>query len=65
VLKHLAKTQFPGRVHILTTTFDHYYVSMAMPSGSPLREPLNRALLEITAKDDWLRLVELYMGPDR
>ena len=64
VLKHLVKTQFPGRVHILATTFDHYYVSMAVPSGSPLREPLNRALLEITAKDDWLRMVKFYLGPD-
>jgi polar amino acid transport system substrate-binding protein len=65
VLKDLARTEFPGRVHVLAGTFDHYYVSMAVPSGSPLREPLNRALLEITAKDDWLRLVEFYLGPDR
>ena len=65
VLKHLVRTAFPGRVQVLAGTFDHYYVSMAMPSGSPLREPLNRALLEITAKDDWPRLVELYMGPNR
>ena len=63
VLKHLARTAFPGRVQVLATTFDHYYVSMAMPSGSLLREPLNRALLEITAKDDWLRMVEFYLGP--
>jgi polar amino acid transport system substrate-binding protein len=65
VLKHLVKTAFPGRVQVLATTFDHYYVSMAVPSGSPLREPLDRALLGVTATDDWLRLVELYMGPDR
>jgi len=64
VLKHLVKTQFPGRVQVLATTFDHYYVSMAVPSGSPLREPLNRALLEITGKDDWLGMVKFYLGPD-
>ena len=58
VLKHLARTEFPGRVHVLAGTFDHYYVSMALPSGSPLREPLNRALLKIITKDDWRRLVE-------
>jgi ABC-type amino acid transport substrate-binding protein len=34
-----------------------------MPSGSQLREPLNRALLEITSGDDWLRLLESYVGP--
>jgi len=64
VLKHLVKTQFSGRVQVLATTFDHYYVSMAVPSGSPLREPLNRALLEITGKDDWLGMVKFYLGPD-
>ncbi len=65
VLKHLVRTEFPGRVHVLAGTFDHYYVSMAVPSGSPLREPLNRALLKIITKDDWRRLVEFYLGPDR
>ena len=65
VLRHLVRTEFPGRVQVLPGTFDHYYVSMAVPSGSSLREPLNRALLEITATDDWLRLVKLYMGPSR
>jgi ABC-type amino acid transport substrate-binding protein len=65
VLKDLARTEFPGRVHVLAGTFDHYYVSMAVPSGSPLREPLNRALLKIITKDDWPRLVELYLGPGR
>jgi ABC-type amino acid transport substrate-binding protein len=65
VLRHLVRTAFPGRVQVLASTFDHYYVSMAVPAGSSLREPLNRALLEITAKDDWRRLVELYMGPGR
>ena len=64
VLKYLTRTEFPGRVHVLAGTFDHYYVSMAMPEDSPLREPLNRALLKIIAKDDWLRLIERYLGPD-
>ena len=65
VLKYLVKTDFPGRVQVLPDTFDHYYVSMGMTSGSSLRKPVNRALLKITAKDDWLRIVERYLGPDR
>ena len=63
VLKYLAKNEFPAQVQVLPGTFDHYYVSMGLPSGSPLREPLNRALLEITSGDDWLRLLESYLGP--
>jgi polar amino acid transport system substrate-binding protein len=64
VLRHLVRMAFPGRVQVLASTFDHYYVSMAVPSGSVLREPLDRALLAVTATDDWLRLVELYLGPN-
>jgi polar amino acid transport system substrate-binding protein len=63
VLKHLVKTEFPGRVHVLAGTFDHYYVSMAVSEGSPLREPLNRALLNIITTDDWFRWVDFYIGP--
>ena len=62
ILKYLVKTEFLARVHVLAGTFDHYYVSMGMPSGSPLREQLNRALLEIMSGDDWLRLMERYVG---
>jgi ABC-type amino acid transport substrate-binding protein len=65
ILKHLARTEFPGRVHVLPSTFDHYYVSMALPSGSPLRKLLNRALLKIITQDDWHRLVQSYLGRDR
>ena len=65
VLKHIVKTDFPGRVHVLAGTFDHYYVSMGMPNGSPLREPINRALLKIMEKDEWNRLVERYIGSGR
>jgi ABC-type amino acid transport substrate-binding protein len=62
VLKYLARTQFPARVRVLPGTFDHYFVGMAMPQGSPLREPLNRALLKFIDTDEWERLVKKYFG---
>jgi ABC-type amino acid transport substrate-binding protein len=62
VLKYLARTQFPARVHVLPETFDHYFVSMAMPQGSPLREPLNRVLLRAMEEEDWRRLKKRYFG---
>ena len=65
VLKYLLRTEFPARVQVLPGIFDHYYVSMGMPEGSQLREPLNRALLEIMRGDDWLKLLEKYGGPGR
>jgi ABC-type amino acid transport substrate-binding protein len=33
-----------------------------MPPASTLREPLNRALLEIIATDDWQRIKARYIG---
>jgi polar amino acid transport system substrate-binding protein len=65
VLKYLVRTEFPGRVHVLPEIFDHYSVGIAMPQGSPLREPVNRTLLKIIDTDDWLRLKERYIGPGR
>jgi polar amino acid transport system substrate-binding protein len=61
-LQYFVRTEFPGRVHVLAGIFNHYYVSIGMPTGSPLREPINRALLKIIARDEWLRLVERYIG---
>lgn len=65
VLKYLVRTEFTGRVHVLPEIFDHYTVGLAMPQGSPLREPLNRALLKIIDTDDWLWLKDRYIGSGR
>jgi len=46
VLKYLVKNQFAGRVHVIPGTFDDYFVSVALQVKSPLREPINKALLE-------------------
>jgi ABC-type amino acid transport substrate-binding protein len=62
ILKHLVKTQYPGQLHVLADTFNHYYVSMALPPGSQLREPLNRALLRVMTQNEWQRIVALYLG---
>lgn len=62
VLRHLVKNKFPGRVHVLPETFDRYFGGIAMQPESPLREPLNRALLKIIATDEWLRVTERYLG---
>jgi polar amino acid transport system substrate-binding protein len=52
-------------VYVLPETFDHYYVGIAMPQESPLREPVNRALLKIIDTDDWLGLKDRYIGSGR
>jgi ABC-type amino acid transport substrate-binding protein len=64
VLRYLARTEFPGRLRVLPRTFDHYHLKMAIPAGSPLREPLNRALLKVLDGGEWSRRVERYIGSD-
>jgi ABC-type amino acid transport substrate-binding protein len=62
VLRHIVKSEFPGRIHVLAETLNPYDVCMGMPNHSPLREPMNRALLKITETDQWNRTVERYIG---
>jgi ABC-type amino acid transport substrate-binding protein len=47
---------------VVGETFAHFYIGMALPSESPLREPLNRALLKFIETDDWKKLYERYLG---
>jgi ABC-type amino acid transport substrate-binding protein len=62
VLAYLARTKFPAHVRVLPDHFDPYYVGVALQSGSELREPIDRALLQIMASDGWSRLVTSYVG---
>jgi len=62
ILKYMAKKEFAGEVAVLPVTFDNYYVGMAMPTDSPLREQIDRALLRIIAGDEWDKLVARYIG---
>lgn len=49
---------------MLPRTFERQDYAIGLPPGSPLRKPLNRAILERLATDDWERLVESYVGVD-
>ena len=55
-LKYLIKDEFQGKLRVLPETFVQFYVSMALPPSSQLREPLNRALVRIIDRDDWIDL---------
>jgi polar amino acid transport system substrate-binding protein len=61
-LKHIAKTDFPGRIHVLSETFDHYFLCVGLPLDCPLRKPINKALLRMMETDQWRRLVMRYIG---
>ena len=61
VLKYLAKREFTGRVHVLSATYDEYFVSIALAHNSSLRKPINKALLQLMKTKDWTELLNRYM----
>jgi ABC-type amino acid transport substrate-binding protein len=61
ILRHLAKTEFPGRVQVLPENFDEYFVSMALKEKSPLRKPVNKALLKFMKTEKWTELQNRYL----
>jgi polar amino acid transport system substrate-binding protein len=63
-LRYIARSEFPSQLRVLPNVFDHYHVKMAVQTGSALREPLNRTLLEILDAGDWRRSAERYLGSE-
>jgi len=61
VLKSIVMTDFPGKVHVIPGTFDHYFVSIAFKERSPLRKPINKAMLKFMSTDDWDRMLQRYL----
>jgi polar amino acid transport system substrate-binding protein len=62
ILQYLAKHELGGTVRVLPQVFDRQDYGIALPDGSALREPLNRALLDALAGDRWQALLERYLG---
>jgi ABC-type amino acid transport substrate-binding protein len=61
LLRYVAK--HAGRdVVVLSRTFKRQEYGFALPEGSPLREPINRALLAEMTTDRWRALVAYYIG---
>lgn len=62
LLKYLANQEYPKRTRVLPGTFDRQDYAIALPEGSKLREPVNRALLEIINSDEWQAVINKYLG---
>ena len=60
VLKYQARKNFPGRVQVLPGNYDEYFVSIALQEKSPLRKPINKALLKFMTSENWTGLVNRY-----
>jgi ABC-type amino acid transport substrate-binding protein len=60
ILKHLVKNEFPGGVQVLSGTYDEYFVSVALKQNSPMRKPINKALLKFMKTQEWAELLNRY-----
>jgi ABC-type amino acid transport substrate-binding protein len=65
ILLHLSHQQYPKRTDVLAETFERQDYAIAVQQDSPLRGPLNLALLRVIANDDWQTVLTRYLGNDR
>ncbi len=62
LLPWLIKQKFAETLQVLPLMFDKQTYGIALPVGSPLREPVDRMLLEIVHSDWWSHLVFRYLN---
>ncbi|MGH9464373.1 MAG: transporter substrate-binding domain-containing protein [Thermoanaerobaculia bacterium] len=61
LLQYLVNQSFAGKVEILPQTFGRQDYSIALPTGSPLRESINRALLSERIRAAWQDILFRYL----
>ncbi len=62
LMQYLAMQDYEGTVRILEDTIGRQDYGIALPAGSELREPMNRALLTYLGSEDWTRVQNRYLG---
>lgn len=62
VLRYAARNEPSGRVTVLPGTFENHGYGFGLKAGSPIREALDRKLLEVTASDAWTQILTQYLG---
>ncbi len=62
ILRYLVHKKFPGRLDVLPQTFVRQDYGIALPEGSPLREPINRVLLKKIQDEAWQDILQQYFG---
>ena len=62
ILRYLCGEVAGGTLLVLPSVFDRQDYGIALPTGSTLREPLNRALLERVTSSWWDETLNRYLG---
>ncbi len=61
MLKYQVKNEFQGKVRVLSGVFDEYFVGIALQEKTPLRKPINKALLAFMKTPEWVELQKRYL----
>ncbi|HHO56219.1 MAG TPA: transporter substrate-binding domain-containing protein [Trueperaceae bacterium] len=61
LLKYLINKEF-NSLEVLPGLFELQGYGIAMPTNSPLREKINRVILQIIREDDWKDILTKYLG---
>lgn len=64
ILLYLSHQEYPKRTHVLPDTFERQDYAIAVAQDSPLRGPLNLALLRVISDDEWQSVLQRYLGDD-
>ena len=62
LLVHLIKGHFEGDLEVLEGRFELQDYGIAFPENSPLREPVNRIMLNIIHEPEWQETLKKYLG---
>jgi len=65
LLRYDVMTDFSATLQVLPNDFDRQDYAFALPQGSELREPINRAILEHLVTDEWQATLKRYLGARR
>jgi len=62
LLRYEVLNGYADALQVISGVFDRQDYAFALPQGSDLREPINRAILEYLADDDWQDTLTRYLG---
>ncbi len=65
ILKHQTYQHWSGEAYVLAASFERQNYAFALPSDSPLREPINQVLLRQTSSPSWDEVLATYFGESR
>ena len=63
-LKYLVHKDYREELTVLSQTFNPKFFALPLPPESPLRRPLNKAILEVMEMPAWKQILISYIGED-